>query len=234
MGAGRDRLVGRLKALPAMPPLDRVCQGGVTVVGRDTCAVVLMSGADTGSLAASYGPSANVAADLQFALGEGPCLASYRDGASVFEADLAYATRWPAFGPAAVLEGVRAVTALPLRLGAIRLGVLYLGHGTSGLLAEGALADAYELARLATHVVLDQQQDGVDPLAGDVAQFEWAHRAVVHQATGMASAQLDVPIDVALSRLRAMAYAEDRALYELAVDVVDRRVRLTHDSGGNA
>lgn len=234
MGVARDRLIGRLKAFPTMPPLDRVCQGGVRVVGRDTCAVVLMSGEGAGSLAASYGPSSGVAADLQFSLGEGPCLAAFRDGTSVFEADLAYATRWPVFGPAAVLEGVRAVTALPLRLGAIRLGVLYLGHGTSGLLPEEALTDAYELARLATHVVLDQQQDGMDPLAGDVAQFEWAHRAVVHQATGMASAQLDVPIDVALSRLRAMAFVQDRSLYELAVDVVDRRVRLTQDSGGNS
>jgi hypothetical protein len=216
-------------ALPTMAPLERVCRGGVDVVGRDTCAVVLMSRNDRGSLAAAYGPSPDVACRLQFDLGEGPCLTSYRDGVTVFAPDLAAAPPWPAFATAAMGEGVHAVTVLPLRVGGIRLGVLYLGNGAAGEIGIDALKDAYELAQLATLVVLDLQQDRRDALAGATANEEWAHRAVVHQATGMVSAQLDVPLDDALARLRAAAFAAERPLYDLAVDVVDRRVRLTND-----
>ena len=229
MGERRDRLVGRLMALPAMPPLDRICRGGLDLVGADTCAVVLMSDEESGSLAASCGPAVGVAADLQFALGEGPCLTSFRDGQSVFAPDLSLATRWPVFSAAALLEGVHAVTVLPMRVGGIRLGALYLANGDAGDIADGLLADAFELASLATLVVLDQQQDDRDTLGGATSNEEWSHRAVVHQATGMVSAQLDVPLDDALARLRAMAYALERPLYELAVDVVDRQVRLTKD-----
>lgn len=229
MGERRARLVGRLMALPTMPPLDRVCRGGVELFDQDTCAVVLMSGNDMGSLAAAYGPGSEVAADLQFALGDGPCLTSYRDGTSVVVPDLAAPSLWPGFAAAAVAEGVHAVTVLPMRVGGIRLGVLYLANGTSGEILGEALRDVYELAQLATLVVLDQQQDRRDLLAGAAANEEWAHRSVVHQATGMVSAQLEVPLDDALARLRATAYATERPLYDLAVDVVDRRVRLTND-----
>jgi GAF domain-containing protein len=217
-------------ALPAMPPLDRVCRGGIDVLGRDTCAVVLMSNDEAGSLAASCGPHTGVAADLQFALGEGPCLTSFREGISVFEPNLAHDARWPVFAAAAVAEGVRAVTVLPMCVGGIRLGVLYLGDGAVGDIDGDALADAYELAKLATLVVLDRQHDR-NMLDGATENDEWSGRAVVHQATGMVSAQLEVPLDDALARLRATAFANGRPIYELAADVVDRRIRLAKDSG---
>lgn len=230
MGERRDRLVARLTALPAMQPLERVCQGGIDVVGRATCAVVLMSGDEVGALTASCGPAVAVASDLQFELGEGPCLTSFREGTSVFASDLAGSSRWPVFAAAAVVEGVRSVAALPMQVGGIRLGVFYLGDGHPGDVEGEALSDAYELAHLATLVVLDQQHDrGV--LAGTPDTDEWTHRAVVHQATGMVSAQLDVPLHDALARLRATAYSTGRPLNEIAADVVDRRLRLANDSG---
>ena len=50
--------------------------------------------------------------------------------------------------------------------------------------------------------------------------------AVVHQATGMLAAQLDIDLAEALARLRARAYADDRPLYDVSVDVVTRALRL--------
>jgi hypothetical protein len=43
----------------------------------------------------------------------------------------------------------------------------------------------------------------------------------VHQATGVVSVQADVSLQEALLLLRARAYAEQRSVSELAVDVLD-------------
>jgi hypothetical protein len=51
-------------------------------------------------------------------------------------------------------------------------------------------------------------------------------RADVHRAAGMIMAQADVPIDVALARLRASAFRSGRSLSEVAADVVARRLRF--------
>jgi hypothetical protein len=53
----------------------------------------------------------------------------------------------------------------------------------------------------------------------------------VHQAAGMASAQLGVSVDEALLRLRTQAFADDRQVADLARDVVDRRLRFDPASG---
>ena len=51
-------------------------------------------------------------------------------------------------------------------------------------------------------------------------------RIVVHQATGMIAAQLDATPADALARLRATAFQSGRSIYDIAQDVVERRVRL--------
>jgi hypothetical protein len=146
----------------------------------------------------------------------------------VLESDLTNAAgRWPAFAPAAEKAGVRAVFALPLRIGAIHLGVLYLADDRAGPLPAEALADAYALAQIATVAILDAQSGGRDVLDGTAPQDGWSHRAVVHQATGMVAAQLEVVLGDAPARLRARAFALDRSIYDVATDVVARRLRFT-------
>ena len=51
-------------------------------------------------------------------------------------------------------------------------------------------------------------------------------RLVVHQATGMIAAQLGETIPNALARLRAAAFTRGCSMYDLAQDVVERRVRF--------
>ena len=51
-------------------------------------------------------------------------------------------------------------------------------------------------------------------------------RIVIHQASGMIAAQLDDTMASALARLRAAAFANGRSMYDVAQDVVERRVRF--------
>ncbi|MDQ3104630.1 MAG: hypothetical protein M3Q87_05325 [Actinomycetota bacterium] len=52
----------------------------------------------------------------------------------------------------------------------------------------------------------------------------------MHQASGMAAAQLEVNVAQALIRLRGHAFAHGRPLTQVAQDIVARRLRLTDDS----
>jgi hypothetical protein len=62
---------------------------------------------------------------------------------------------WPAFTPAALHSGTRAVFALPLQVGAIRLGVLDLYWTRSGPLSPHEVADALVFADTAGMLLLD-------------------------------------------------------------------------------
>jgi hypothetical protein len=171
--------------------------------------------------------------DAQFTLGLGPGLEAVADGAPVLVPDLADAApRWPGFVPAAEDLGVHAIFAFPLRIGAISVGVLTAHRAIPGPLADGQLADALALADAVTVLLLYRTPpDPGRTEAGPSAPWpDEAHpgtyRPEVHQATGMISVQLDVPLAEALVRLRAHAYGNDRPIAEVAADVVAGRLRL--------
>ena len=168
--------------------------------------------------------------ELQFTLGEGPAAADFRLGTPELVPDLDLAAgRWPGFAPAAVAAGARALFAVPLQAGAIRVGVLSLYRARPGPLAAGELADALVLADIALQLVLDaaagvSARPGYQPLDGLSDR-----RAEVYQAIGMISVQLGVSLEDASVRLRARAFASGRPLGEIADDVVGRRLRFDTD-----
>jgi hypothetical protein len=178
-------------------------------------------------------------AELQLTLGEGPCHDVLASAAPVLAGDLAdeeFSRQWPAFAPAALQLGIRAVFAFPLVVGAIRCGLLGLYRDSPGPLADRQLGDLLILADAATMMLLssaagrsaDRQDLAVlDGQAQDLA----LHRAEIDQATGMLTVQLGVPAAEAFARLRAYAYAQDRRLADVAGDIVARRLRLHRDPG---
>ena len=97
--------------------------------------------------------------ELQYTLGEGPCVDAYQQERVVAEPDLAepVARRWPAFTPLALQAGVRAVFGFPLRVGTVRLGALNLYRDRRGLLSREQHADALVVADVAARWVLDAQ-----------------------------------------------------------------------------
>ena len=118
---------------------------------------------------------------------------------------------------------------LPLRVGAIRAGVLVLSSDRPGQLPADDLAEAWVFAEFAVPLLLDEQA-GVDSQDGYQAVDGLSeYRPEIHQATGMISVQLGVGIDEALSRLRARAFAAGLPLSALAADVVARRLRFDTD-----
>ena len=184
-----------------------------------------------GSLCTTNAVSALIE-QLQYALGEGPCVDAYRHDRPVLEPDLAHpaALRWPAFAGPAIDAGVRAIFGFPLQVGAVRLGALNLYCDRPGPLTDEQHADALVAADVAAQAILALQANApTGTLASELeagADFQY----VVHQASGMVAVQLDVRVGQALIRMKAYAFGNDRALTEVARDVVERRLRFSHRS----
>jgi hypothetical protein len=218
---------GEQVGLPA-----RLCAECLSALSVSGAGVALMTAdGPSGVVLAATDGRARQLEELQFALGEGPCVEASGGGRPVLEPDLVAAgpARWPRFGAAVLAAGVRAIFAFPLRVGAIRVGVLDLYRDTPGHLTILELADAAAFAEAATVVVLHlQDHDSADAaLAGPIDNL-----AEVHQATGMITIQLGVSLAEALLRLRAHAYASGRTVSAIAADVVNRRMFFDDSESG--
>jgi hypothetical protein len=167
--------------------------------------------------------------DLQFTLGEGPCVDAFARRRPVLIPVLdETVARWPAYTPEAHRRGVRAVFAFPIQIGAVRLGVLDFYRTDPGRLADAALQQAFAFADVARDALLDEhQQVGTEKLAASV--YDASGRAELYQAQGMVMIALGVDLVEAMIRLRAYAYANDRALNDVARDVVAGTLQIEND-----
>jgi hypothetical protein len=219
-GASGERrlrhILSLLAAAPA-PSSGQLCAVAARVVDVAGAGVTLEDRLNRTLLCASDAIAAEVE-ELSFTLGEGPGIDAHRVGSPVSEPDLARPrrARWPSFTPLAVDAGAAAIFAFPLRVGGIRLGALTLYQARSGRLTDGQHADA----------LADQAGAPPGDLAGELDALS-STRADVHQASGMVSVQLGASVADALVRLRAHAYAEGRALSDVAGDVIAGRLRLS-------
>lgn len=169
--------------------------------------------------------------DLSVTLGEGPGVDALA-GRLTLAANLDDAhsrTRWPMFASAAVAGGVYAAFALPLQVGGIRLGAMDLYRAEPGALGEHQVSDALLLADTACALLLDAARFSGSRADGGAPEEAGLQHPEVHQATGMIIGQLGVSAAIALIRLRAYAYANDRRLRDVAADVVARRLRFHPD-----
>jgi len=200
----------------------------VKITGADGAGVMLMSGEiPRGSLCTSNTVS-HLIEELQYTLGEGPCVDAYQQDKVVTEPDLAdpVTRRWPAFTPPTLRAGVRAIFGFPLRVGSVRLGALNLYRDRSGPLSGDQHADALVVADVAARWVLEAQAGAPLDTVADELEAGADFHFVVHNAAGIVSVQRQVSVTEALIRLRAYAFTSDRLLTDVAEDVVAHRLRL--------
>ena len=229
-GERRLRILSRLVGSTASDlSTKRLCEVSAEVTGMSGAGIMLMAGdLPRGSLCTSNDISALIE-DLQYALGEGPCVDAFARDRAVLEPDLAdpRTPRWLAFAGPALDAGVRAIFGFPLRVGAVRLGALNLYRDRSGPLSDDEHADALVMADVSAQAVLVLQADApAGALAAALVAGAELHY-VVHQAAGMVAAQLDTSVTDALIRLRAHAFGNDLPLTDVAKAVVARRLRFS-------
>ncbi len=203
-----------------------LCRSAVKATGVTSCGVTMATAGGQSVTAHASDLRAGDVEDLQHTLGEGPGVAASGSGAAVLVPDLADADdteneRWPTFAKEAVELGIRAAFAFPLLLGSSSVGALSFYRTRSGELSP----DGVSHARVAADAVaMTLAEPGEVPSA--VEQLDPMR---VHQAAGMVMVQLGVPIDQALVRMRATAFAEGLSVDELADAIVERRRRLSKE-----
>jgi GAF domain-containing protein len=230
------RVQSLIDAEPADPngmvgALRRLCGAAVRAVPASGAGLSVMTDGGVRGLAAASDGSSERIDELEFALGEGPCLEAFVSRRPVLEPDLADGgmSRWPLYAAAAYNEGLRAAFAFPLQIGAARLGVLDLHRREPGPLSAEELTQALSFADVATTLLLNAQKEAPPGAAADGLDEAMASHYQLHQAQGMVMVQVGVSLAAALALLRAYAYSHDCHLDDVARDVVTRSLRLDED-----
>jgi hypothetical protein len=222
------RILGELAGGESTWHAERLCAVGPAFTGVNGLGIMLMSGdVPHGSLCTSDDVS-QLIEELQYTLGQGPCIDAYQHDAVVTEPDLAdpETPRWFAFSPPVLRAGVRAVFGFPLRVGTVRLGALNLYRDRPGGLSPDQHADALVLADVTARWVLDTQAGAPSGMVAEQLEAGADFHFPVHNAAGIVSVQEGISVTEALIRLRAFSYGNDRLLADVAQDVVARRLRL--------
>ncbi len=231
-----DQLLAAVDGRRGAEAADRLCDACVVLFDIDAAAISLVfDGSNSGTLGSSSAP-ARTYDELQFTLGEGPCLDSVASRTPVLVADLADPDegRWPIYGPALLSYQIRSVFAMPVLVAGEYVGALDFFRAQPGRLEDDHLAGAIVAAELAGVPMLDLLDADLQSAVNEPGSNAWSElhslsRAEVSQATGMLVAQLGVEPAEALVRLRAHAYATGRSSTDVARDILDRSLRLDAD-----
>jgi hypothetical protein len=198
---------------PTVPAIQDLCTELTERLGLLGVAVNLTSGQGSAGVVAASDERCRRLDELQFSAGEGPCYDAVKWSRPVLTPDLVAdgSARWPGYTSTAVAEGVAAVFAFPLQVGALCLGVMDLYAAEPGSLSDEHLNAGLAYARVATEILLDG-----GPGLGDAI----GNRAEIYQAQGFIMVARGEGAAEALARMRAHAFSHDLTLLALALQIL--------------
>jgi GAF domain-containing protein len=163
--------------------------------------------------------------DVQYGLGEGPCLLAVESRATQTSGSLGGDPRWPRFGPRVGRMGVHSVLSLPLLLPDRVVGAMNVYAHAKDAFDPAAVRTGELFARpaaVAVHnaQVLAQSQR----LAAELGEA-LTSRAVIDQALGVLMSRTGASAEEAFGRLRSMSQAQHIKVAEVARVLLDEAVR---------
>ena len=195
-----------------------------TLGGCDAASVTLIVGGKPHTPVSSHTLAMTVDRH-QYNTGQGPCLDAIRGQQKVHVRDLReQASRWPAFSPLAIGEGIRSSLSLPMFAADEGVGALNLYATTIAAFAEaepmGELFARQAGITLANATAFDRAAQ----LATDLS-VALEHRDVIGQAKGILMAHQRIDADAAFVLLRQASQRSNIKLYDLARQVVERHLK---------
>jgi GAF domain-containing protein len=218
-------------SLPLKELLTRVASYAVHAIpGADGAGLTLIEAehADTIVATAAFVTAVD---DIQYGLGDGPCIMAAREGRTVISRSLRDESRWGAFGRQVADLGVNSVVSLPLRIGDDVFGAMNVyAHAYDAFderSAELGEAFAAPAAIAVQHAqVLEQTRRLAEQL-----QAELTTRMFVEQAVGVLIGRDNLDVDAAHHRLEVLSEQGGQSLTDAARALVDDAVRRSgrHD-----
>lgn len=163
--------------------------------------------------------------DIQYGLGQGPCITAARDGETVMSGSLGSDPRWRRFGGAVARLGVHSVLSLPLIAPDGVVGAMNVyahdKHAFDDRAAElGEIFAVPAAIAVQNAQVLAQTQRLATQL-----QSALETRGVIDRAVGILMSRTGGTEDEALARLRTLSQNEHRKLVVVARNIIDEAVR---------
>ncbi|MHC3472488.1 GAF and ANTAR domain-containing protein [Streptomyces sp. 7R007] len=191
--------------------------GVAEACGTPSAALALVGEALDQLAVAASDESARAAQELEFLLGEGPALEAARSVRPVSARGPELDRRWGGYGPAVRELGISEVIAVPLGMEDVCVGALTVFDPAPGVAGS---TDLTEVADALTHSMI--LGSGGDPSLYGGMQVH----ALVHQAAGMVSVQLDCTVADALEMIKARTFAEGVSARSVAERILAGRLRL--------
>ncbi|HEU4320161.1 MAG TPA: GAF and ANTAR domain-containing protein [Acidimicrobiia bacterium] len=166
----------------------------------------------------------------------GPGMEAFRTGRPVRSGDLGRSQaqhKWAGFGEAAVAEGFRAVTAIPMRLRGQVLGALNLYSTETVDLSDEDLTAAQALADLATIAILQDRAAIDDRTLISQLRTALETRVVIEQAKGIVAHGTGMTMDEAFGRIRDHARSNNQRLRDVSAAIVAGDLTPPHLTTGD-
>jgi GAF domain-containing protein len=162
--------------------------------------------------------------DVQYGIGEGPCLTAVADRRTVVSGSLGGDPQWPRFGPRVGRMGVHSALSLPLLLGEQAIGAMnvYSRRKDAFNPAAARLGEQFaQPAAVSVHnaAVLTETQATVQHLTAALT-----NRATIDQALGIIMSRTGADPDEAFERLRLLSQHGKIKVSELAQNMVNEAI----------
>jgi len=229
--AGLSRLTNRL-GLEDL--LTRVATYAVRAIpGADGAGLTLLEDdrADTIVATAAFVSEID---DIQYGIGQGPCITAAREGRTVMSGSLGSDPRWRKFGGTVARLGVHSALSLPLLTPDRVVGAMNVYAHDRHVFDERA-AELGEIYAIPAAVAVQNAQvlAQTQRLAAQL-QSALEARGVIDRAIGIMMSRSGGTEDQALARLRALSQNEHHKLVVVARQIIDdavRRAQARRDSG---
>lgn len=163
--------------------------------------------------------------DVQYGLGEGPCLLAVQTRSTQTSGSLGGEARWPRFGPRVGRMGVHSVLSLPLLLPDRVVGALNVYAHPKNAFGPEAVRIGELFAQPAAVSVHNAQILAQSQRLAVQLQEALTNRAVIDQALGVVMSRTGATPEEAFDRLRAMSQSQHVKVAEVSRALMAEAVR---------
>jgi GAF domain-containing protein len=163
--------------------------------------------------------------NIQYSLGQGPCISAAREGATMRSGALQADIRWPQFGRRAAELGVHSVLSLPLITSDSVVGAMNVYAHAEDAFDERAVELGELFAVPAAIAVQNAQILAQTQRLAAKFQSALINRAVIDQAIGILMSRSGVTADEAYSRIRLLSEHQNAQITIVAEGIVGEAVR---------
>lgn len=157
----------------------------------------------------------------QYETGEGPCLAAKAEGRWFYVESLAEETRWPAFSPRALQQGIHSILSSPLLAEQQPKGALNIYSSAKHAFGTRQQELAALFAEQASEILTTAEPDDADERDSHRLADAMAARQIIHQAQGILMERDDLGADAAIRALHRAARSAETTVITYATEVVD-------------